>query len=65
MSTQRTPLNSGTTLVTKSSTYMLMWIRKQKNSTLFHFILAKHYGASVTKKNAMTLSKNGILSSKC
>ena len=30
MSTQRTPLNSGTILVTKSSTYMLMWIRKQK-----------------------------------
>jgi len=36
-----------------------------KETKKFHFILAKHYGASARKRNAMTLSKNGILSSKC
>lgn len=64
MSTQRTPLNSRTALVTKSGTYMLKWIRKQKNSILFHFFLAKHYGTSAKKRNMISSLRNGILSSK-
>jgi len=64
MSTQRTLLNSGTALVTKSGTYMLRWIRKQKNSILFHSILAKHHGNSARKRSVTTSSKNGVPSSK-
>ena len=49
MNIQTIQWNSGTILAIKTGTYTLRWIRKQKNLTLFHFILARSWDFSKKK----------------
>jgi len=57
-------LNSRIVLVTKIGTDTLKWIKKQRNSILLHFVLAKYHGTLKEKRNVTKLSKNGITISK-
>ena len=43
---------------------MLRWIRKQRNLTSFHFILARHHGTLAKRRNVTTSLKNGTMNSK-
>ena len=43
---------------------MLRWIRKQRNLTLFYFILARHHGTLAKRRNVTTSLKNGTMNSK-